>query len=57
MTIEFMESIEGVDLWALRERAPHLFELAKVIDDPKGDMTVWRLRDECREFFEHEGRA
>jgi hypothetical protein len=54
-TIEFMEHIDGVDLWALRARAPHLFELVKVIEDDGREMTVWQLRAEARELFERSG--
>jgi hypothetical protein len=54
-TIEFMDSIDGVDLWALRRRAPHLFELVRVIEEDGREMTVWQLRSEARKFFEHPG--
>jgi|HubBroStandDraft_6_1064221.scaffolds.fasta_scaffold150385_2 hypothetical protein len=50
--IEFMESEGDIDLWALRQSHPVLFELVRLEprDDGKGDITLWRLRPECRDF-------
>ena len=57
--IEFMESMGEVDLWALRRARPHLFELVHVEprEDGKGEVAIWRLRPECRDFLAHDGTA
>jgi hypothetical protein len=57
--IEFMECENEIDLWALRRAQPHLFELitSKNRTDGKGEITFWRLRPECRDFFRHDGTS
>jgi hypothetical protein len=57
--IEFMECENEIDLWALRRAQPHLFELVKIEsrDDGDGDITFWRLRSKCRDFFRHDGTS
>jgi len=57
--IEFMECEGEIDLCALRRAQPHLFELVKIDsrDDGIGEITFWRLRSECRDFFRHDGTS
>jgi hypothetical protein len=57
--IEFMECEGEIDLWALRRAQPHLFELVKIEsrEDGRGETTFWRLRPECRAFFQHQGTS